>query len=72
MSGRRFRRTAGGMSSPRLYVVWCAKYRRRVLGGCVARGCGELLQQIADEHGWQVVATEVSRDLEHQWDAVAS
>ena len=50
MSERRFRRTPGGVSSLGLHVVWCPKYRRRILGGRVARRCGELLEQIADEH----------------------
>ncbi len=62
MSERRFRRTAGGVSSLGLHVVWCPKYRRRVLGGRVARRLDELLEQIAAEHGWQVVAKEVMPD----------
>ena len=39
--------------------------RRRVLGGRVARRCGELLEQIAVEHGWQIVAKEVMPDHVH-------
>ena len=45
-----------------LHVVWCPKYRRRILGGRVARRLGELLEQIADEHAWQIVAKEVMPD----------
>lgn len=45
MSGQRFRCTPGGVCSLGLHLVWCPKYRRRVLGG-----------QIAGEHGWQIVA----------------
>ena len=47
MSERRFRRTPGGVSSLGLHVVWCPKYRRRILGGRVVRRRGELLEQIA-------------------------
>ena len=65
MSERRFRRTAGGVSSLGLHVVWCPTYRRRVLGGRVAARCGELLEQIAAEHGWQIVAKEVMPDHVH-------
>lgn len=43
----------------------CPKYRRRVLGGRVAARCGELLEQIAAEHGWQIVAKEVMPDHVH-------
>jgi REP-associated tyrosine transposase len=56
MSGQRFGRTPGGVCSLGLHLVWCSKYRRRVLGGRVARGLDELIAQIADEHGWQIVA----------------
>ena len=59
MSERRFRRTPGGVCSLGLHLVWCPKYRRRVLGGQVARRLDEMLEQIADEHGWQIVAHEV-------------
>jgi putative transposase len=65
MSERRFRRTPGGVSSLGLHVVWCPKYRRRILGGRVARRLGELLEQIDAEHGWQIVAKEVMPDHVH-------
>ena len=65
MSGQRFRRTPGGVCSLGLDLVWCAKYRRRVLGGRVARRLDELIEQIADEHGWQIVAHEVMPDHVH-------
>jgi putative transposase len=65
MSQRRFRRTAGGVSSLGLHVVWCPKYRRRILGGRVARRLGELLEQIGNERGWEIVAKEVMADHVH-------
>ena len=34
------------------------------VGGSLA-GCGELLEQIAGEHGWQIVAKEVMPDHGH-------
>ena len=48
-----------------LHLVWCPKYRRRILGGRVAARCGELLEQIASERGWQIVAKEVMPDHMH-------
>lgn len=65
MSGQRFRRTPGGVHSLGLHVVWCPKYRRRVLGGWVARRLDELSGQIADARGWQIVAHEVMPDHAH-------
>lgn len=65
MSQRRFRRTPGGVSSLGLRVVWCPKYRRGISGGLVARRLGELLEQIANERGWEIVAKEVMPDHVH-------
>ena len=65
MSERRFRRTPGGVSSLGLHVVWCPKYRRRTVGGRVARRLSELLEQIADEHAWQIMAKEGMPDHVH-------
>ena len=62
MSERRFRRTPGGVCSLGLHLVWCPKYRRRILGGRVATRCGRLLEQIAAEHGREIVADEVRPD----------
>lgn len=45
--------------------MWCPKYRRGVLGGRVAARSGELLEQIADEYGWEIVAKEVMPDHVH-------
>src|ERR1700681_4343611 len=65
MSERRFRRTPGGVCSLGLHLVWCPKYRRRILGGRVARRCGELLEGAADERGWQIEVKEVMPDHVH-------
>lgn len=65
MSGQRFRRTPGGVCSLGLHLVWCPKYRRRVLGGRVARRLDELIVAIAAEHGWEIVAHEVMPDHVH-------
>jgi putative transposase len=65
MPGERFRRTPGGVCSLGLLLVWCPKYRRRVLGGRVARRLDELIERIAGERGWQIVAHEVMPDHVH-------
>jgi putative transposase len=58
----RFRRAQGGVSSLGLQLVWCPKYRRPILGGRVAARCGELVEQVATDHDWQIVAKEVMPD----------
>jgi len=62
MLERRFRRTPAGVCSLGLHLVWCPKCRRRILGGRVAARCGELLEQIAAERGWEIVAKAVMPD----------
>lgn len=55
----------GGVCLLGLHLVWCPKYRRRVLGGRVAHRLDELIVQVADEHGWQIVAHEGMPDHVH-------
>jgi len=65
MSDTRFRRSAGGVTSLGVHVLWCPKYRRRVRGGRVALRLNELLDEIAAENDWQIVAREVMADHVH-------
>ena len=58
---------AGGVCLLGRHLVWCAKCRRRVLGGRVAARCGELLERVAGEHGWEIVAKEVMPDHVHRF-----
>ena len=57
--------SAGGVTSLGLHVVWCPKYRRRILRGPVARRLDELLAVVATENGWEIVASEVMADHVH-------
>ncbi len=43
----------------------CARYRRRLLGGRVAVRLNELLDEVAAENDWQIVAREVMPDHVH-------
>ena len=65
MSTARFGRSSGGVTSLGLHVVWCPKYRRRILGGRVAVRLNGLLEEIAYDHGWEIVASEVMPDHLH-------
>lgn len=59
VSENSFRCTPAGVCSLGLHVVWCSKYRCRILGGRVAARCGELQEQIAGAQGREIVAKEV-------------
>lgn len=62
---RKVRRYSGGVYDLGLHVVWCPKYRRRVLGGRVAARLRELIEQKATERGWEIIALEVMPDHVH-------
>ena len=72
MGASRFRRSSGGVTSLGLHVVWCPKYRKRVLRGRVACRLGELLAEIAEANGWEIVASEVMPDHVHIFVRVGS
>ncbi|MCX5322012.1 IS200/IS605 family transposase [Streptomyces sp. NBC_00120] len=62
---RKVRRYSGGVYDLGLHVVWCPKYRRRVLGGRVAVRLRELIEAKAAEKGWEIIALEVMPDHVH-------
>ena len=62
---RKVRRYSGGVYDLGLHVVWCPKYRRRVLGGRVAARLRELIEAKATERGWEIIAGEVMPDHVH-------
>ncbi len=55
MSQSRLRRTPGEVCSLGLHLVRCPKYRRRVLAAHEAARWGQVLEEIAAEHGWEVL-----------------
>ncbi|MET8132601.1 IS200/IS605 family transposase [Streptomyces sp. NPDC005251] len=62
---RKVRRYSSGVYDLGLHVVWCPKYRRRVLDGQVAVRLRELIETKATEKGWEVMALEVKPDHVH-------
>ena len=47
------------------HVVWCPKYRRRVLGGRIEERLRQLVREVVDEKGAWLVAMEVMPDHVH-------
>lgn len=47
------------------HVVWCPKYRRRVLGGRIEARLKELIREVADDKGAWIVEMEVMPDHVH-------
>ena len=47
------------------HVVWCPKYRYRVLTGSIALAVSEMIDQICTENKWPVIAKEIQPDPIH-------
>ena len=57
--------TAAAVHSLGYHIVWCPKYRKRVLVGPVAVRLTELLHAKAVENGWSIEAMELMPDHVH-------
>ncbi|MFE9202558.1 IS200/IS605 family transposase [Micromonospora sp. NPDC007230] len=47
------------------HVVWCPKYRRRVLGGRIEERLTQLIREVVEEKGAWLVALDVMPDQVH-------
>ncbi len=55
----------GYVYSLQYHIVWCTKYRRKVLTGGADDDCKKLLQEIAKEYSFRILAMEVMPDHVH-------
>ena len=55
----------GYVYSLQYHIVWCTKYRRKVLKDGADSDCKEMLQSIADEYRFEITAMEVMPDHIH-------
>jgi putative transposase len=51
--------------SSKYHVVWCPKYRRKVLEGRIAKRCEQILRQTAKKYRAEVIALEIMPDHVH-------
>jgi len=65
MNGKRWKRSATTVYNIGYHLIWCPKYRRRVLAGEVAERLKELLLQKAREIEVEIVEMEVMPDHVH-------
>jgi putative transposase len=61
----RYAKNAGAVFSLKLHVVWCPKYRRKVLVDAVAQRLEQLLYEKSSELGFTIHALEVMPDHVH-------
>ena len=59
------RRTSHAVYEAQYHLVWCPKYRKRILIGDVAKRVKELFEEIADHFEFEIDRCEVSEDHVH-------
>ena len=55
----------GYVYSLQYHLVWCTKYRKKVLKNGIDTECKEMLQNLAEEYKFQILAMEVMPDHIH-------
>jgi putative transposase len=65
MNGNRWKRSATTVYNIGYHLIWCPKYRRKVLVGAVAERLRELLIQKADQIQIEIAQMEIMPDHVH-------
>ncbi|MGH9185372.1 MAG: IS200/IS605 family transposase, partial [Acidimicrobiales bacterium] len=60
-----YRSSNKAVYSARYHVIWCPKYRKRVLVGPVGIGLREVIAEVVAETGGEVIEVEVMPDHVH-------
>ncbi len=47
------------------HIVFCPKYRRSILVGEIKRKADEIMENVAMENGWKIIAKEIMPDYVH-------
>lgn len=65
MATKRYRKNAGAAFNLKYHLVWCAKYRKKILGGDLAKRLKEALFVKARELEIEIEAIEIMPDRVH-------
>ncbi|MBU8814002.1 IS200/IS605 family transposase [Mycolicibacterium goodii] len=60
-----YRSTRKAVFSVKYHVIWCPKYRRRVLGGAAERRLKQIIDEVVAEFGGMVIEVETMPDHVH-------
>jgi len=61
----KYRKNTGAVFSLKYHLVWCPKYRRKVLTDVIQRRLEEILYQVAQENDFIIHALEIMPDHVH-------
>jgi len=65
MSKGTYRSSSNAVYSAKYHLVWCPKYRRRVLVGAVPTRLVEIIRQVCAEHQAEILGSETMPDHLH-------
>ena len=60
-----YRRSRHAVHAVKYHFVWCPKRRKRVLKGAVANRLRQVLEEVADENDWEIIALSIQPDHVH-------
>jgi putative transposase len=61
----RWKRSNTSVYNTSFHLIWCPKYRRKVLTDSIAKRLKEIVNAKALEHGWEIKSMEVMPDHVH-------
>ena len=47
------------------HVIWCSKYRKKVLVDKIAKAASDLIEMLCEENGWPIITIEIQPDHIH-------
>jgi len=65
MATQRWTKSNTSIHNVAYHLIWCPKYRRKVLDGKVEKRLRQLLKQKAKENGWVIDTMEIMPDHVH-------
>jgi putative transposase len=60
-----YRRSRHAVHAVKYHFVWIPKRRKRVLKGAVANRLRQILEEVADENDWEIIALSIEPDHVH-------
>src|SRR5699024_4955417 len=55
----------GYVYSIEYHIVWCVKYRRKIINECIEQSLIHILKNIADDNGFQILEANTDQDHVH-------
>lgn len=60
-----YRRSAHSVHAVKYHFVWCPKRRKQVLKGSIASRLRQIIEEVAEENEWEIVALAIRLDHVH-------